>query len=201
MSTLVNSILEKIDNIRVSRDNLNQAITDKLNVDASAFKVIESMNYAGENLGQGADTPGTPTEAYAIRQVYQEQGFLAYPINVRLTTNSWVSFDFAMSEQALSNYYMPILGVHEGALRLFIDNGNLILDTLGIERHINYKLDIARHNISFGFVNDVNPSNGDVRFKVEIDNNVMFNDYIVAPNFNLPLFLFGCPSEYNGTYE
>ena len=151
------------------------------------------------NLEAGS-TPGTPTEAYAIRQYFQG-GYLAYPINVRLTTNSWVSFDFAMSEKALENYYMPILGVHDGALRLFIENGNLILDTLGIERHINYKLDIARHNISFGFVNDVNPSNGDVRFKVEIDNNVMFNDYIVAPNFNLPLFLFGSPSVYTGTYE
>ena len=101
MSTLVNSILEKIDNIRVSRDNLNQAITDKLNVDASAFKVIESMNYAGEKLGQAS-------ESYAIRHVYQEQGFTAYPINVRLTTNSWVSFDFALSEMALSQYNMPI---------------------------------------------------------------------------------------------
>ena len=201
MSTLVNSILEKIDNIRVSRDNLNKAITDKLNVDASSFKVIESMNYAGENLGQGSGTPGTPTEAYAIRQDYQEQGYIAYPINVRLTTDSWVSFDFAMSEQALSDYNIPILGVHEGALRLTIEQGKFKLNIGSSEIAIDYTLDTARHNISFGFVNDVNPSNGNVRFKVELDNVEMYNDYISAPNFNLPLFLFGCPSEYNGTYE
>ena len=201
MSTLVNSILEKIDNIRVPRDNLNKAITDKLNVDASSFKVIESMNYAGENLGQGSGTPGTPTEAYAIRQDYQEQGYIAYPINVRLTTDSWVSFDFAMSEQALSDYNIPILGVHEGALRLTIEQGKFKLNIGSSEIAIDYTLDTARHNISFGFVNDVNPSNGNVRFKVELDNVEMYNDYISAPNFNLPLFLFGCPSEYNGTYE
>ena len=201
MSTLVNSILEKIDNIRVSRDNLNKAITDKLNVDASSFKVIESMNYAGENLGQGSGTPGTPTEAYAIRQDFQEQGYIAYPINVRLTTDSWVSFDFAMSEQALSDYNIPILGVHEGALRLTIEQGKFKLNIGSSEIAIDYTLDTARHNISFGFVNDVNPSNGNVRFKVELDNVEMYNDYISAPNFNLPLFLFGCPSEYNGTYE
>ena len=162
MSTLVNSILEKIDNIRVSRDNLNQAITDKLNVDASAFKVIESMNYAGEKLGQ-------PSEAYAIRQDFQG-GYLAYPINVRLTTDSWVSFDFAMSEEALSQYNMPILGVSDNSLKLYIEQRHLFLDIGNIQRIFDYTLDTARHNISFGFVNDVNPSNGDVRFKVEIDN-------------------------------
>ena len=193
MSTLVNSILEKIDNIRVSRDNLNQAITDKLNVDASAFKVIESMNYAGEKLGQ-------PSEAYAIRQDFQG-GYLAYPINVRLTTDSWVSFDFAMSEEALSQYNMPILGVSDNSLKLYIEQRHLFLDIGNIQRIFDYTLDTARHNISFGFVNDVNPSNGDVRFKVEIDNAEIYNDYIAAPNFNLPLFLFGCPNEYHGTYE
>ena len=197
MSTLVNSILEKIDNIRVSRDNLNQAITDKLNVDASAFKVIESMNYAGENLGQGSSTP---TEAYAIRQDYQE-GYLAYPINVRLTTNSWVSFDFALSEKAVEDSYMSILGVSDNSLKLYIEQGGLALNVGGSQLVTVNALDTARHNISFGFVGDVNPSNGDVRFKVEFDNVVMYNDYISAPNFNLPLFLFGCPYEYNGTYE
>ena len=197
MSTLVNSILEKIDNIRVSRDNLNQAITNKLNVDASAFKVIESMNYAGENLGQGSSTP---TESYAIRHVYQEQGFTAYPINVRLTTNSWVSFDFAMSELALSKGYMPLLGVHDGALRLNIERGRLNLNIGNLQSVIDYEIDTNRHNISFGFVGDVN-SEGNVRFKVEIDNAEIYNDYIAAPNFNLPLFLFGCPNDYNGTYE
>ena len=199
MSTLVNSILEKIDNIRVSRDNLNQAITDKLNVDASAFKVIESMNYAGENLGQGSSTP---TESYAIRHVYQEQGYAAYPINVRLTTNSWVSFDFALSEQALETYYTSLFGVSRNSLEFLMENeGNLTLNIGGLQLVIVNTLDTARHNISFGFVGDVNPSNGDVRFKVEFDNVEMYNDYISAPNFNLPLFLFGCPNEYHGTYE
>ena len=197
MSTLVNSILEKIDNIRVSRDNLNQAITDKLNVDATAFKVIESMNYAGENLGQGS---GTPSESYAIRQVYKNGGNLAYPINVRLTTNSWVSFDFAMSEQAVSKGSMPILGVHNGVLKLSIERGRLRLNIGNLQRVINYTTDTNRHNISFGFVGDVN-SEGDVHFRVEIDNGEIYNNYIAAPNFNLPLFLFGCPNEYNGTYE
>ena len=198
MSTLVNSILEKIDNIRVSRDNLNQAITDKLNVDASAFKVIESMNYAGENLGQGSSTP---TESYAIRHVYQDQGYTAYPINVRLTTNSWVSFDFALSEQALETYSMSLFGVSDNSLKFLMDQGRLTLNIGGLQIVNDYRLDTARHNISFGFVGDVNPSNGDVRFKVEIDNAEIYNDYIAAPNFNLPLFLFGCPNEYHGTYE
>ena len=197
MSTLVNSILEKIDNIRVSRDNLNQAITDKLNVDASAFKVIESMNYAGENLGQGSSTP---TESYAIRNVYNNGSYLAYPINVRLTTNSWVSFDFAMSELALSKGNMPLLGVHDGALRLNIERGRLRLNIGNLQRVINYTIDTARHNISFGFVGDVN-SEGNVHFRVDIDNVEIYNGYIAAPNFNLPLFLFGCPNDYNGTYE
>ena len=197
MSTLVNSILEKIDNIRVSRDNLNKAITDKLNVDASAFKVIESMNYAGENLGQGS---GTPTEAYAIRQEYNNGYNLVYPINVRLTTDSWVSFDFAMGEKALETYNMPILGVSDNSLKLLIEEGRLKLNIGNSQIAIDYRLDTARHNISFGFVGDVN-SDGNVRFKVELDNVEMYNDYISAPNFNLPLFLFGCPNEYNGTYE
>ena len=198
MSTLVNSILEKIDNIRVSRDNLNQAITDKLNVDASAFKVIESMNYAGENLGQGSSTP---TESYAIRHVYQDQGYTAYPINVRLTTNSWVSFDFALSEQALETYNMSLFGVSSNSLKFFMENkGSLKLNIGGLQLVIVQTLDTARHNISFGFVGDVN-SEGNVRFKVEFDNAEIYNDYISAPNFNLPLFLFGCPNEYHGTYE
>ena len=198
MSTLVNSILEKIDNIRVSRDNLNQAITDKLNVDASAFKVIESMNYAGENLGQGS---GTPTESYAIRHVYQDQGFTAYPINVRLTTNSWVSIDFALSEQALEEYYMTLFGVSNNSLEFLMqDKGRLTLKIGNLERVIDYEIDTNRHNISFGFVGDVN-SEGNVRFRVEIDNAEIYNDYIAAPNFNLPLFLFGCPNDYYGTYE
>ena len=198
MSTLVNSILEKIDNIRVSRDNLNQAITDKLNVDASAFKVIESMNYAGENLGQGSSTP---TESYAIRHVYQDQGYTAYPINVRLTTNSWVSFDFALSEQALETYNMSLFGVSNNSLAFFMENnGSLTLNIGNLQIVNDYRLDTARHNISFGFVGDVN-SEGNVRFKVEIDNVEIYNDYIAAPNFNLPLFLFGCPNVYHGTYE
>ena len=197
MSTLVNSILEKIDNIRVSRDNLNQAITDKLNVDASAFKVIESMNYAGENLGQGSSTP---TESYAIRQDFQG-GYLAYPINVRLTTNSWVSFDFALSELVFTQYGLSLLGVSSDTLNLFIDQEGLVLNVGGILRlEIASTLDTARHNISFGFEGDANP-NRVGRFKVEFDNVVIYNDYITAPNFNLPLFLFGCPCAYNGTYE
>ena len=202
MSTLVNSILEKIDNIRVSRDNLNKAITDKLNVDASAFKVIESMNYAGENLGQGSSTPGTPTEAYAIRQEYINGYNLVYPINVRLTTDSWVSFDFAMSEQALETYNMPILGVSDNSLKLSIEEGRLKLNIGGSnEIAIDYILDTARHNISFGFAGVSDPANEVFHFKVEIDNVEMYNGYVTAPNFNLPLFLFGCPNEYHGTYE
>ena len=200
MSTLVNSILEKIDNIRVSRDNLNKAITDKLNVDASAFKVIESMNYAGENLGQGSGTPGTPTEAYAIRQDFQG-GNLAYPINVRLTTDSWVSFDFALSEKVLTQSGTSLLGVSQNSLNLLIDAQGFMLNIGSSQIAIACTLDTAIHNISFGFVNDVNPSNGYVRFKVELDNVEMYNDYIAAPNFNLPLFLFGCPCDYYGTYE
>ena len=193
MSTLVNSILEKIDNIRVSRDNLNKSITDKLNVDASAFKVIESMNYAGEKLGQGS-------KSYAIRQDFQG-GYLAYPINVRLTTDSWVSFDFALSELLFTRYGTSLLGVSDNSLKLYIDEGGIVLNVGGLQLVTVNTLDTARHNISFGFVGDVNPSNGDVRFKVEFDNVEMYNDYIAAPNFNLPLFLFGCPYGYNGTYE
>ena len=193
MSTLVNSILEKIDNIRVSRDNLNKAITDKMNIDASAFKVIESMNYVGEKLIQ-------LTESYAIRQEYNNGSYLAYPINVRLTTDSWVSFDFAMSEKALSGY-MPLLGVSNNSLRLYIEQGHLLLDIGDTQRIFDYNLDTARHNISFGFAGVVDPANGVFSFKVEIDNVEIYNGNVTDPNFNLPLFLFGCPSEYYGTYE
>ena len=193
MSTLVNSILEKIDNIRVSRDNLNKAITDKMDIDASAFKVIESMNYAGEKLGQ-------PAESYAIRQECIDGSYLAYPINVRLTTDSWVSFDFAMSEKALSGH-VPLLGVSINSLRLYIEQGHLLLDIGDTQRTCDYNLDTAIHNISFGFAGAVGPTNGVFRFKVEIDNVEIYNGKVTDPNFNLPLFLFGCPSEYYGTYE
>ena len=152
------------------------------------------------NLEAGSITPGTPTEAYAIRQDFQG-GYLAYPINVRLTTDSWVSFDFAMSEQALSTYNMPILGVSDNSLKLYIEQRHLFLDIGNIQRIFDYKLDTARHNISFGFAGVVDPSNRIFRFKVEIDNVEMYNGNVTAPNFNLPLFLFGCPNEYHGTYE
>ena len=152
------------------------------------------------NLEAGS-TPGTPTEAYAIRQEYNNGYNLVYPINVRLTTDSWVSFDFAMSEQALETYNMPILGVSDNSLKLAIEKGRLKLNIGNSQIDIDYKLDTARHNISFGFAGVVDPANEVFSFKVEIDNVEMYNGYVTAPNFNLPLFLFGCPNEYHGTYE
>ena len=153
------------------------------------------------NLEAGSTPPTTPTEAYAIRQDYNDGDYIAYPINVRLTTDSWVSFDFAMSDQALSQYGMPILGVSDNTLKLYIEERHLFLDIGYIKRAFDYILDTARHNISFGFAGVVDPANENFRFKVEIDNVEIYNGYVTAPNFNLPLFLFGCPSEYNGTYE
>ena len=150
------------------------------------------------NLEAGS-TPGTPTESYAIRQDFQG-GYLAYPINVRLTTDSWVSFDFALSELVFTQYGMSLLGVSNDTLNLFIEQAGLMLNVGGLGLEIASTLDTARHNISFGFEGDANP-NRVGRFKVEFDNVVIYNDYITAPNFNLPLFLFGCPCAYNGTYE
>ena len=175
-------------------------VTSSIDSNIVPNNIAKGVSILGvEGTLEAGSTPGTPTESYAIRQDFQG-GYLAYPINVRLTTDSWVSFDFALSEMTFTQYGMPLLGVSDTSLRLYIEQG-LALNVGGSPLVTINALDTARHNISFGFVGDVNPSNGDVRFKVEFDNVVMYNDYISAPNFNLPLFLFGCPYSYNGTYE
>ena len=177
-------------------------VTSSIDSNIVPNNIAKGVSILGvEGTLEAGSTPGTPTEAYAIRQEYNNGGYIAYPINVRLTTDSWVSFDFAMSEQALSQYSMPILGVSDNALKLYIERRHLFLDIGDIKRIFDYTLDTARHNISFGFAGVADPANGIFRFKVEIDNVEIYNGHFSTPNFNLPLFLFGCPSEYNGTYE
>ena len=75
MPTLVNSILEKIDEIRVSRDSLKQIIRDNLNVDTSTFKLIECMNYIENNVLK---------PSFAIRPKYEEYVDLIYHLNVKM---------------------------------------------------------------------------------------------------------------------
>ena len=177
-------------------------VTSSIDSNIVPRNIAKGVSILGvEGTLEAGSTPGTPTEAYAIRQEYNNGYNLVYPINVRLTTDSWVSFDFAMSEQALETYNMPILGVSDNSLKLAIEQGRLKLNIGDSQIDIDYKLDTARHNISFGFAGVVDPANEIFSFKVEIDNVEMYNGYVTAPNFNLPLFLFGCPYEYHGTYE
>ena len=193
MPNLVNSILEKIDEIRVSRDSLKQIISDNLNVDASAFKLIECMNYVENNLLK---------PSFAIRPKYEEYVDLMCPLNVRLTNTSWVSLDFAMNDISLDKEFVYLFGIHENSLRCYLTKGKLCLNT-GTEITFNSEinLDTNRHTLAFGFTGEVREQDGYARFQVEFDNVVVANDFVALPTFNLPFSLYDIPHRYDGTYE
>ena len=192
MPTLVNSILEKIDEIRVSRDSLKQIISDNMNVDASAFKLIECMNYVENNILK---------PSFAIRPKFEEYVDLICPLNVRLTNTSWVSLDFAMNDISLEKDFVYLFGIHANSLRCYLTNGKLCLHTgteIVFNKEIN--LDTNRHTLAFGFTGEVR-EDGQKRFQVEFDGTVVYNDFAQVPNFNLPFSLFDIPNAYEGTYE
>ena len=192
MPTLVNSILEKIDEIRVSRDSLKQIISDNMNVDTSTFKLIECMNYVENNILK---------PAYAIRPKFEEFVETLCPLNVRLTSTSWVSLDFAMNDISLEKDFVYLFGISASSLRCSLTNGKLSLNTgteIVFNKEIN--LDTNRHTLAFGFTDETR-EDGHKRFQVEFDGTVVYNDFAQVPNFNLPFSLFDIPNAYDGTYE
>lgn len=193
MPTLVNSILEKIDEIRVSRDSLKQIIRDNLNVDTSTFKLIECMNYVENNLLK---------PSFAIRPKYEEYVDLICPLNVRLTNTSWVSLDFAMNDISLDKELVYLFGIHENSLRCYLTNGKLhICTTSEVPMLQEITLDSNRHTLAFGFTGEVREADGYARFQVEFDDVVVANDFVEVPAFNLPFSLYDIPHRYDGTYE
>lgn len=193
MPTLVNSILEKIDEIRVSRDSLKQIIRDNLNVDTSTFKLIECMNYIENNVLK---------PSFAIRPKYEEYVDLICPLNVRLTNTSWVSLDFAMNDISLDKELVYLFGIHENSLRCYLTNGKLhICTTSEVPMLQEITLDSNRHTLAFGFTGEVREADGYARFQVEFDDVVVANDFVEVPAFNLPFSLYDIPHRYDGTYE
>ena len=193
MPTLVNSILEKIDEIRVSRDSLKQIIRDNLNVDTSTFKLIECMNYLENNVLK---------PSFAIRPKYEEYVDLMCPLNVRLTNTSWVSLDFAMNDISLDKELVYLFGIHENSLRCYLTNGKLhICTTSEVPMLQEITLDSNRHTLAFGFTGEVREADGYARFQVEFDDVVVANDFVEVPAFNLPFSLYDIPHTFNGTYE
>ena len=193
MPNLVNSILEKIDEIRVSRDSLKQIISDNLNVDASAFKLIECMNYIENNVLK---------PSFAIRPKYEEYVDLMCPLNVRLTNTSWVSLDFAMNDISLDKELVYLFGIHETSLRCYLTNGKLhICTTSEVPMLQEITLDSNRHTLAFGFTGEVREADGYARFQVEFDDVVVANEFVQVPAFNLPFSLYDIPHTFNGTYE
>ena len=193
MPNLVNSILEKIDEIRVSRDSLKQIIRDNLNVDTSTFKLIECMNYIENNVLK---------PSFAIRPKYEEYVDLICPLNVRLTNTSWVSLDFAMNDISLDKQLVYLFGIHENSLRCYLTNGKLhICTTSEVPMLQEITLDSNRHTLAFGFTGEVREADGYARFQVEFDDVVVANDFVEVPAFNLPFSLYDIPHRYDGTYE
>lgn len=193
MPNLVNSILDKIDEIRVSRDSLKQIIRDNLNVDTSTFKLIECMNYIENNVLK---------PSFAIRPKYEEYVDLICPLNVRLTNTSWVSLDFAMNDISLDKELVYLFGIHENSLRAYISHGKLhICTTSEVPMLQEITLDSNRHTLAFGFTGEVREADGYARFQVEFDNVVIANDFVQLPTFNLPFSLYDIPHRYDGTYE
>ena len=193
MPNLVNSILEKIDEIRVSRDSLKQIIRDNLNVDTSTFKLIECMNYIENNVLK---------PSFAIRPKYEEYVDLMCPLNVRLTNTSWVSLDFAMNDISLDKELVYLFGIHETSLRCYLTNGKLhICTTSEVPMLQEITLDSNRHTLAFGFTGEVREADGYARFQVEFDDVVVANDFVEVPAFNLPFSLYDIQNTFNGTYE
>ena len=193
MTTLVNSILEKIDELRVSRDILIQSLSENLGVDASTFDLLKCMDYIKKDVIE---------PSYAIRPNYNVDGYHICPLNVRLTGTSWLTMDFAMDEVSLNKEESVfLLGMHESSLKVYVYNSVLKINTpYGVEMTREIVLDTNRHTLSFGFTGEIS-ENGDGHFKVEFDGELVYDGFVGMPSFNLPLFLYDLPNLFEGTYE
>ena len=194
MPTLVNSILEKIDELRVSRDILIQSLSENLGVDASTFDLLKCMNYIKKDVIE---------PSYSIRPNYNDEyGDHICPLNVRLTGTSWLTMDFAMDEVSL-NKEEPVflLGMNESSLKVYVYNSVLkIITPYAVEMTREIVLDTNRHTLSFGFTGEIS-ENRDGHFKVEFDGELVYDGFVGMPSFNLPLFLYDLPNHFEGTYE
>ena len=193
MPTLVNSILEKINELRVSRDVLIQSLNENLGVDASTFDLLKCMDYIKKDVIE---------PSYAIRPNNNDTGYHICPLNVRLTSTSWITMNFAMDEVSLNKEESVfLLGMHESSLKVYVYNSVLKISTpYGVEMTREIVLDTNRHTLSFGFTGEINES-GDGHFKAEFDGELVYDGFLGMPSFNLPLFLYDLPYHFYGTYE
>ena len=192
MSTLVNSILGKIDELRVSRDILIQSLNENLGVDASTFDLLKCMDYINKDVIE---------PSYAIRPNNDANNHIC-PLNARLTSTSWITMNFAMDEVSLNKaQYVFLLGMTESSFKVYVTNSVLEISTpYGVEMTRKIVLDTNRHALSFGFTGEINES-GDGHFKAEFDGELVYDGFLGMPSFNLPLFLYDLPHSFYGTYE
>ena len=193
MPTLVNSILEKIDELRVSRDILIQSLSENLGVDASTFDLLKCMDYIKKDVIE---------PSYSIRPNNNDGGYHICPLNVRLTGTSWITMNFAMDEVSLNKEESVfLLGMGESSFKVYVYNSVLnIITPYGVEMTREIVLDTNRHTLSFGFTGEINES-GDGHFKAEFDSELVYDGFVGMPSFNLPLFLYDLPNHFYGTYE
>ena len=193
MPTLVNSILEKIDELRVSRDILIQSLNENLGVDASTFDLLKCMDYIKKDVIE---------PSYAIRPNNNDGGNHICPLNARLTGTSWITMNFAMDEVSLNKAdHVLLLGMGESSYKVCVINSVLDIGTpYVVEMNRKIVLDTNRHTLSFGFTGEINES-GDGHFKVEFDGELVYDGFVGMPSFNLPIFLYDLPYYFYGTYE
>ena len=193
MPTLVNSILEKINELRVSRDVLIQSLNENLGVDASTFDLLKCMDYIKKDVIE---------PSYAIRPNYNDAGNHICPLNVRLTGTSWITMNFAMDEVSLNKQeFVNLLGMDDNSFKVGVMNSVLEISTpYVVEMNREIVLDTNRHTLSFGFTGEINEY-GDCHFKAEFDGELVYDGFLGMPSFNLPLFLYELPHHFYGTYE
>ena len=177
MPTLVNSILEKIDELRVSRDILIQSLNENLGVDASTFDLLKCMDYIKKDVIE---------PSYAIRPNNNDGGNHICPLNARLTGTSWITMNFAMDEVSLNKEdHVLLLGMGESSYKVCVINSVLDISTpLGVEMTRQIVLDTNRHTLSFGFTGEINES-GDGHFKAEFDGELVYDGFLGMPSLLL----------------
>ena len=151
------------------------------------------------NLEAGSITPGTPTEAYAIRPT---SGRLICPLtNVLLSETTWVSVDFAMDAASLSKEKACLFGISASSLHCYLNNGVLHMYT-GEEVPMNKQitLDTNRHTLEFGFVSKADES-GHAEFEVIFDGEMIADVMVLVPTYNAPLSLFDIAGPYYDQYN
>ena len=157
------------------------------------------------NLEAGSITPGTPTEAYAIRPT--DGRIICILTNVLLSETTWVSVDFAMDAASLNKEKAYLFGISEISIQCYLNNGVLHVST-GEEVPMlkQITLDTNRHTIEFGFTSKVDES-GHANFKVVFDGEVVADASALVPTnngyylFNVPLCLFGIARAYYESYD